>query len=134
MELSRNFLPPIRVFQDKIKFYILRQNLHQPRFNDFSNMKWCRNKLCASVVYLDKHSTLDLVIVSVVSSILSGERHLFAQFIFLNLDVNSDLKRKSYREKLDCQCFLPFSADNDWLFLSSLELLSISCVLLSFIP
>ena len=31
----------IRVFHDKIKFYILRQNLHQTCFNDFSNVKWC---------------------------------------------------------------------------------------------
>ena len=30
-----------RVFHDKIKFYILRQNLHQTYFNDFSNVKWC---------------------------------------------------------------------------------------------
>ena len=30
-----------RVFHDKIKFYILRQNLHQTCFNDFSNVKWC---------------------------------------------------------------------------------------------
>ena len=27
-----------RVFQDKIKFYILRQNLHHACFNDFSNV------------------------------------------------------------------------------------------------
>ena len=26
---------------NKIKFYILRQNLHQTCFNDFSNVKWC---------------------------------------------------------------------------------------------
>ena len=31
----------IRVFHDKIKFYILRQNLHQTCLNDFSNVKWC---------------------------------------------------------------------------------------------
>ena len=31
----------IQVFHDKIKFYILRQNLHQTCFNDFSNVKWC---------------------------------------------------------------------------------------------
>ena len=31
----------IRVFHDKIKFYILGQNLHQTCFNDFSNVKWC---------------------------------------------------------------------------------------------
>ena len=31
----------IRGFHDKIKFYILRQNLHQTCFNDFSNVKWC---------------------------------------------------------------------------------------------
>ena len=30
-----------RVFHDKIKFYIFRQNLHQTCFNDFSNVKWC---------------------------------------------------------------------------------------------
>ena len=29
-----------RVFHDKIKFNILRQNLHQTCFNDFSNVKW----------------------------------------------------------------------------------------------
>ena len=29
----------IRVVHDKIKFYILRQNLHQTCFNDFSNVK-----------------------------------------------------------------------------------------------
>ena len=29
----------IRIFHDKIKFYILRQNLHQTYFNDFSNVK-----------------------------------------------------------------------------------------------
>ena len=32
--------PQNRVFHDKIKFYILRQNLHQTCFNDFSNVKW----------------------------------------------------------------------------------------------
>ena len=67
-----------RVFRDKIKFYILRQNLHQTCFDDFSNVKWCIKqtsslKVCqvahASLAYLDKHSTLDPVMVSVVSSI-----------------------------------------------------------------
>ena len=76
-----------RGFHDKIKFYILRQNLHQTWFNDFSNVKWCMKqtlfKVCqvaqAAVAYLDKHSTLDPVIVSVVSSIPSGGRQLFAE-------------------------------------------------------
>ena len=31
----------IRVFHNKIKLYILRQNLRQTCFNDFSNVKWC---------------------------------------------------------------------------------------------
>ena len=34
----------LRVFHYKIKFYILRQNLHQTYFNDFSNVKWCMKK------------------------------------------------------------------------------------------
>ena len=34
----------------------------------------------ATVAYLDKHSTLDLEIVSAVSSIPSGGRQLFANF------------------------------------------------------
>ena len=29
---------------DKIKLNILRQNLHQTCFNDFSNVKWCMNQ------------------------------------------------------------------------------------------
>ena len=33
----------------------------------------------ASVAYLDKHATLNIVMVSVVSSIPSGERQLFAE-------------------------------------------------------
>ena len=36
-----NKLPSLRVFHDKIKSYILRQNLHQTCSNDFSNVKWC---------------------------------------------------------------------------------------------
>ena len=73
-----------RVFHDKIKFYILRQNLHQTCFNDFSNVKWCMKKLqfkvCqvahGSVAYLDKHSTLDPVMASVVSSNPTGGNFL----------------------------------------------------------
>ena len=43
----------------------------------------------ASVAYLDKRSTLDPVMVSVVSSIPSGGRQNFANF-FKSLHVNSD--------------------------------------------
>ena len=35
----------------------------------------------ASIVYLDKHSTLDLVMVSFVSSIPSQERQLFVEIL-----------------------------------------------------
>ena len=45
------------------------------------------------MAYLDKHSTLDPVMVSVVSSIPSGKRQLFAKFFKLR-DVNSGLKCK----------------------------------------
>ena len=53
------------------------------------------------MAYLDKHSTLDLVMVSIVSSIPSGGRQHFANFL-KPLDVNSGLKCKCdpYREKL----------------------------------
>ena len=34
-------LKPNQGFHDNIKFYILRQNLHQTCFSDFSNVKWC---------------------------------------------------------------------------------------------
>ena len=47
----------------------------------------------ASVAYLDKHSTLDPVMVSVVNSIPSGRRQLFAK-CFKPGDVNSGLKCK----------------------------------------
>ena len=46
------------------------------------------------MAYLDKHSTLDLVMVSVVSSIPSGGRQFFAEIFFKAFDVNSDLKCK----------------------------------------
>ena len=45
------------------------------------------------MAYLDKHSTLDLVMVSVASSNPSEGRQLFAEF-FKPLDVNSGLKCK----------------------------------------
>ena len=45
----------------------------------------------ASVAYLDKHSTLDPVMISVVSSTPNGARQLFANFL-KNVDVNSGLK------------------------------------------
>ena len=76
-------------FHDKIKFYILRQNLHQTCFTDFSNVKWCMKKNLqfkfyqvsqASVAYLDEHSTLDPEMVSVVSSIPSGKSQHFVEF------------------------------------------------------
>ena len=35
-----NLLNMIRVFHDKIKIYILRQNLHETYFNHFSEVKW----------------------------------------------------------------------------------------------
>ena len=50
-------------------------------------------KICqthVSVAYLDKHSSLDPVMVSVVSSILTGGNFLLK--IFKPLDVNSGLK------------------------------------------
>ena len=47
----------------------------------------------ASVAYLDKHSALDLVMVSVVSSIPSAGRQHFVKN-FKPLDVNSGLKCK----------------------------------------
>ena len=45
------------------------------------------------MAYLDKHSTLDLVMVSVVSSIPSGLRHFLLKFL-KPIDVNSGLKCK----------------------------------------
>ena len=56
----------------------------------FQNVKWCMKqlqfKVCQvahdSVAYLDKHSTLDSVMVSVVSSIPTGGNVLLK---FLNL-------------------------------------------------
>ena len=86
-----------RVFHDKVKFYILRQHLHQTWFSDFSNVKWCMKqtffKVCqmaqASEAYLDKHSTLDLVIINVVCSIPN-----FLLKFFKPLIVNSCLKCK----------------------------------------
>ena len=88
-----------QVFHDKIKFYILRQNLHETCFNDFQMWNGAWNKLqfkvCqvahGSVAYLDKHSTLDPVMVSVVSSNPTGGN--FLKFFKL-LDVNSGLKCK----------------------------------------
>ena len=45
------------------------------------------------MAYVNKHSTLDPVMVSIVSSIPSGGSQLFAN-IFKPLDVNSHLKCK----------------------------------------
>ena len=68
-----------------ILLYFKTEYLHQTCFNDFSNVKWCMkqtsvqglpSKAEASVTYLDKHSTLDPVIVSVASSIPSGGGNL----------------------------------------------------------
>ena len=77
----------IRGFHDKIKLYILRQNLHQTCFNDSENVKWrmkqtsnfrkvCEVAEVASVAY----STLDPVMVSVVGSIPSGGNFLLKLF------------------------------------------------------
>ena len=49
--------------------------------------------------YWEKHSTLDLVMVSVVSSILTGGN--FFHEIFKPLDLKSDLKCKCDRDKLE---------------------------------
>ena len=70
-------------FQDETKFFILRQNLHQTCFIDFEKSKmwngaWTKLqlKVCqvvhASLAYLDKHSILDPVMFSIVSSIPTG--------------------------------------------------------------
>ena len=62
------------------------------------NSEWnkLQFKVCqvahASVAYVDKHSTLDLVMVSVVSSIPTGGNFLLN--FFVPLDVNSGLKCK----------------------------------------
>ena len=63
------------------------------------NMKWCLKQTSVkgeeahiSVAYLDKHSTLDPVMVSVVGSIPTGGNFLLK--LFENLNVNSGLKCK----------------------------------------
>ena len=62
------------------------------------NVNWCMKQASVkglpaqvSVAYLDKHSTLDPVMVSVVSSIPRGK---FLLKLFEILDVNSGLKCK----------------------------------------
>ena len=94
----------------KIKFYILRQNQCQTCFNDFpmSNGAWnkLQFKVCqvaqASVTYLDKHSTLDPVMVSVVSSMPTGRRQLFAKIFYtLWCKFRLNMEMWSYREKLE---------------------------------
>ena len=39
IHLNVTGMKPFRVFQDKMKFYIFRHNLHQTCSNDFSNVK-----------------------------------------------------------------------------------------------
>ena len=63
------------------------------------NVKWCMKQISVkglpapvSVAYLDKHSTLDTVMVSVVGSIPTGGNFLLKPFETLN--VNSGLKCK----------------------------------------
>ena len=63
----------------------------------------------ASVAYLDKQSTLDPVMASVVSSIPT--RHNFLHKFFEPLDVNSDLKCKCDLEKLESIAMI----DTSWL-------------------
>ena len=48
----------IEFFHDKIKFDILRQNLHQACFNDFSNVKCCMKKKNFSLRCAKHHKLL----------------------------------------------------------------------------
>ena len=89
-----------------IEFFTIRwnftllylQNLHQTALIIFQmwNSAWnkLQFKVCqvanASVAYLDKHSTLDIVMVSVVSSI--PLEAIFWKFLNVNVNVNFGLK------------------------------------------
>ena len=91
-----------RVFHDKIKFYILRQIYiwHALMIFQMWNGAWnkLQFKVCqvaqAPVDYLDKHSTLDPVMVSVVWVQFPVEGGNFLLKFFKPRDVNSGLKCK----------------------------------------